>query len=500
MSNIILGELTLDDTYAPLVNVSFEYFKTKGGEIIGGLQKFNITGVVTVGDQPGLSTGANVMSKLKAIRNIGKKTKCVNVSIPGFYSGQGKITNVSIEQGSDPTWVNQGNFSIEVSAQLTSIPANSLGITLNDNVTDISKSETIEIGEDAHGYVLIGDSGGGASLSKTYVKFSNRVSLTCKPLCPNLGGQNSNVISVLKRMVSSGPTHEALQKYKSWKPFVQNRSLEISTEGSVSFSSDIILLPPTSTAKAFVDISFEHNRTYESKQTSKKISGTITGLAEISWSDLVTLSDTSSASKLANAESSFSTIKNQYNDLGSWAGLIVQLTEIPGCPKESSTSIGRCGDDDDDDEIGGGDVVPSNSTISKDRTEGVINFTFEWASDDDSQGCSERNGKRTEVTVDITEPQATLVEHVVPGVGTLIQNLNCRTATTINFTSTTTDPESDGCSKRNECDADDAINKEIEKYIPEDDDNGWLLIENRRTTSSTSFSISKKYIRKCLGE
>lgn len=492
MQTIVLGELTLDDTYAPLVNISFEYFKTKGGEIIGGLQKFNITGVVTVADQPGLVTGANVMSKLKAIRNIGKKTKCVNVSIPGFYSGQGKITNVTIDQGSDPTWVNQGDFSIEISAPLTSIPANSLGITLNDNVTDISKSETVEIGEDAHGYVLVG-----GNLSKTYVKFTNQVSLTCKPLCPNLGGVNANPIAILRRMVSSGPSHEALQKYKSWTPFIQSRSLEISTEGSVNFSSEIILLPPTSTGKAFVDINFEHSRTYESKKTSKKISGTVTGLAEIAWSDLVTLSDTSSASKLANAESSFQALKGQFSDLSSWAGLMIELTEIPECPKETEDSIGKCGDDDEDEE-GGGNIVPTTSTISKDRTEGVINFTFEWASDDDDQGCSENNGKRTEVSVDITEPQATLAEHIIPGVGTLIQNLNCKSAETISFTSSTTDPESDGCSKNNECDANEAINKEIEKYIPKDNDKGWLLIENSKVTTGTSVTITKKYIRKCL--
>jgi hypothetical protein len=496
MSTITLGDITLDDTYAPLVNVSFEYFKTKGGEIIGGLQKFNITGVVTVADQTGLVTGSNVMTKLKNIRNIGKKTKCANVVIPGFYSGLAKITNVSIDQGSDPTWVNQGDFSIEVSAPLTSIPTNSLGITLNDSVTDISKSETIEIGEDAHGYVLTDTKINNVSLSKTFVKFSTKIDLTCKPLCPNLGGVNANPISILKRMVSSGPTHEALQKYKSWKPFLQSRSLDISTEGTVSFSSEVILLPPNASAKAFIDIGFEHNRTYESKQTTKKISGTVTGLAEIAWSDLVTISDTSSSSKLVNAEAAFSTLKSQFTDISNWSGLMLELIEIPGCPKKSSTSIGQCGQEDDDE--GGGDVVPTTSSISKDRTEGVINFNFEWSSEDGDQECSESNGKRTEVTVDIVEPQATIVEHVIPGVGTLMQNLNCRSAKQITFTSTTTDPQGDGCSQTNQCSADDAINKEIEKYVPKDNDAGWLLIENSRTTTTNSFSITKKYIRKCL--
>lgn len=489
---ITIGSLTLDETYAPLVNLSFEYFKTQGGEIIGGLQKYSISGIVTVSDQPGLVTGSNVMAKLKAIRALGKKTKCVDVSIPQFYSGKAKITNVTIEQGSDPTWVNQGSFSIELSAPLSSIPTNSLGITINDNVTDISKSETVEIGEDAHGYVLLD---GPLRLSKTFVVFKNQISLTCKPLCPDQGGATSNVITILKRLVAIGPTHPAFIKYRTWKPFLQSRSLELSTEGSVSFSSDIILLPPEVTSSAFVDIDFEHGRNYESKQTTKKTSGTITGLAQISWSDLINLANTSSASKLANAEAAFTAIKNHYLDVNNWGGLALELNEKPNCPKEGEDTIGKCGDDDDNE--GGGCFKPNNSTISKSRTEGTISFNFEWETVPADEECKEANGKRTEVTVDINEPQATIVEHVIPDVGTLVQNLNCKSAKTIEFTSTTTDPESDGCSKKNDCDANDAINKEIEKYIPKDDPN-WLIIADSKTTTSSSVSLKRKYIRKCI--
>ena len=488
MSNITIGGLALDETYAPLVNLSFEYFKTKGGEIIGGLQKFTITGVVTVSDSLGLETGRTVMSKLKGIRSMGMKPKCYLVNIPGFYSGQAKVTNVTIDQGSDPTWVNQGAFSMEISAPLSSIPTNSLGITATDSVTEISKSETVEIGEDAHGYVLVDDN----TLSKTYIKFTNKINLTCKPLCSS---STANPIAILKKLVSIGPTHDSLRtKYKSWRLFLQSRSLEISTEGSVSFISDIILLPPSSTGKAFVDIGFEHKRTYETEQTTKTISGTVTGLSEVVWSGLIDISDTSSSSKFSNAESVFQTLKDKYVDISSWAGLIIELTKVPGCPKKTSTSIGRCGDDDDD--VGGGNIIPTSSTISKDRTEGVISFTFEWSSDSD-QECSESNGKKTEVTVEIVEPQATIIENIIPGVGTLIQNLNCKSAETLTFTSTTTDPKEGGCSNNSKCSTEEAINKEIRKYIPGGSGGKWLIIENTRTTSTNSFSVTIKYIKQC---
>lgn len=494
MPPIIIGDLSLDDTYAPLVNLSYEYFKTQGGEILGGIQKYTISGVVTIGDKDGLSTGANVMTKLKNIRQLGKKTKCTNVTIPGFYTGMAKITNVTIGQGSDPSWVNQGEFSIELSAALTTIPPNKLGITVDDCITDFSKSESVEIGEDAHGYVLLD---GPLTLSKTYVKFSNKINLTCKPLCPSMGGSTANPISVLRRLFASGPTHTAFSKYATWKPFLQSRSLEISTEGSVSFSADIILLPPSSNGNAFVDLEFEHSRTYDSKQTTKRTSGTVTGLVPILWSDLVTISDTSSASKLANAETVFTQIKNAFKDESSWGGLTLELQEKPNCPIISVNSIGACGNSDDEDDDGGC-FQPTNSTISKSRTEGTITFNFEWSTVPDDEQCTDQNNKRTEVTVDITEPQATIVEHVVPDFGTLIQNLNCRSAKTIEFTSTTTDPSGEGgCSQTNECTANDAINKEIEKYVPNNDPN-WLLIGNSITRTYTSISLKKKFIRKCI--
>lgn len=489
MANIIIGSFILDDTYTPLVNLAYEYFKTEGGEIIGGLQKYTISGTVTIGDDGASLTGASVMTKLKNIRQLGKKTKCVDVVIPNFYSGTAKITNVQIDQGPDPSWVNQGDYSIEITAPLSNIPTNSLGITAEDCVTDISKSETIEIGEDAHGYILLG----GNQLTKTFITFKLQISLTCKPLCSTNG---INVVKILKRLASTGPTNKAFEKYLSWTPYLQNRSLELSTDGTANFSADVILLPPNATPRAFIDLEFEHSHTYESKQQTKKISGTVTGLASIPWTELVTLQNTSLASKLTNAESAFATVKGLYSDISSWNGITLELLEIPNCPRTTSNTSGQCGTTDPTYQPC---FQATTSNISKARTDGTINFTFEWATQSEDEECADQNGKRTEITVDITEPQANIVEHIIPDVGTLVQNLNCRSAKTIDFTSTTTDPKSDGCATANACVAEEAINEEIKKYIPEDDDDGWLLIEYSKTETSDSFSIKKKYIRKCLG-
>jgi len=482
---IIIGSLTLDESYSPFVGLSFEYFKTEGEEIIGGFQKYTIDGNVTVSDADGVITGSIVMSKLKAIRSLGKKTKCVDVVIPGFYTGEAKITNVTIEQGNDPSWINQGQFKIELSAPLSSIPTNSLGIKVEDYIKEISKKETIELGEDSHGYVLVG-----SNLSKTFVKFTNNITLTCSPLCPNLGGNQANGINVLRRIMSNGPTHKIFDKYKNWKPHLQGRSLQLSTDGSISFSSEVILLPPNITSKAFVDLDFEHSRAYQSKKHNKKISGTITGLASVGWSDIISLSNSYSSSKIANAEAVFNSM--QFSSLGSWNGSTLELTELANCPidppEECASSIIQnetpC-------------FQPISSVVSKSRTEGQINFTYEWGNPDEDN-CEESNGKKTEITIDITEPQYQFVENVIPDVGTMVQNLNCRTAKILEITSTTTDPRGDGCSGINECSATDALNKVLLEYIEDESANSWLLIENSRTTTSNSFAIRQKYIRRCI--
>ncbi len=477
---IVIGFLLLDESYSPFVTLSFEYFKTEGEEIIGGLQKYVIDGNVTVSDADGVVTGSIVMSKLKSIRALGKKTKCVDVIIPGFYSGQAKLTNVIIEQGSDPSWINQGQFKIELSAPLLSIPTNSLGITVSDYITEISKKETIEIGEDAHGYVLVG-----TSLSKAFVKFTNNITLTCKPLCPSLGGDQANGINVLRRIASNGPTHKIFEKYKNWQPHLQGRSLQLSTDGSLSFNSEVILLPPNITSKAFIDIDFEHTRAYEPKTHNKKISGTITGLASIGWTDIISLSNSVSSSKFANAEAVFNTIKPTLVSLDDWDGITLELKQLPNCP----TQVNECSSSIIDNNIPC--YKPISSAISKSRTEGQVSFTYEWATD-----CEESNGKRTEITIDITEPQEQFVEHIVPDVGTLIQNLNCRSAKVLEITSSTTDPRGEGCSTTNECSATDALNKALLEYI-DNESQDWLLIEHSRTTTSDSFSIRQKYIQGC---
>ena len=490
---ISIGGSTLDSDSTPVVKVSYDYFKSKSGEILGGHTTFTISGTVSVPDAVGASTGAIVMSKLGAIRDIGKNTNCVTVAIPGYYSGQGKISNVTIEQGPDPAWINQGAYSIEIKTLIDNIPPNSLGITKDDAVSDISISESIEIGEDAHGFSF--DSG---NLNKSFVRFTNKINVTCNPLCPTAGTPSSKSMDVLKRLLKSGPQNDIFSTYKNWRTLLQDRSLEVNSDGGVSFSATMILLPPSAPYNALVDLSFGHSQTYESKTENLTVSGTITGLAPVSWSDLVNLSSSCDGNKLAGAEGAFAYISGKYSDLNKWAGRRLTLTEQPNCPPVNTASnnnnAAQCGTSSST-TTQVGCVEPTNSTVSRNRTEGSISFTFEWASSESERGGCSSNGNKTEITIDIDDPQPTLVEHVIIRYGTLVQNINCKTAKRVSGTLSIT-------SSNGECPSPPSCNQgggnlatELDQYIR---DGTYYKIGETETTSLNSYSLKIDYIKGCV--
>lgn len=479
--NITIGGTTLDPKSTPVIKVSFDYFKSKSGVILGGNTIFSISGTITVEDSNGLS-GSSVMTQLKAIRDIGKTTDCVPVTIPGFYTGQAKINNVNIDQGPDPSWVNQGGYTIEVKAPLANLPPNDLGITKDDFVSDLSISESIEIGEDSHGFSFLG-----GEFSKSFVKFTNKISVTSKPLCSSSGTSFSKAISVLKRIVKSGPQNPIFSTYQNWKTLLQDRSIELNSEGGVTFSSTLILMPPSSSYNALVDINFGHSQNYESEQETRTISGTITGLAPIAWSDLVNLGDSCSASKLSGAEAAFGAIKNRYNSLGSWAGTMLTLSKQPNCPNPA-TVAGQCGSS----SINSLCLEPTNSVISKNRTEGTINFSFEWSTTE-KDNCNS-NGNKIEITIDVEDPQQTLVEHTIVRFGTLIQNINCRTAKRVSGTLSITS-QGGGCPAPASCNSGgEDLSTEIARYTS---DGNYYLVGNTETTTLSSYTLKLDYVKAC---
>jgi hypothetical protein len=486
MPTISIAGLTLDEqTYAPTVNISFEYFKTNSGVIIGGHIIASIKGVVSISDNgSGTSSGSLVMQRLKNVRDLGKVTQCIQVNIPNFdpLNNKAKITSVSIDQGPDPTWVNQGAYSIELKGLVSNLPGgNPYNITAADGVTQLSRTESIEIGENSHGYIY-----NSQGVSKAYVKFNNSVTLKCEPYCSNV-----NPIDVLKKIVQIGPQNQIFNQYRSWTSYLQSRNLEINTDGTITFSSGIILTPYA--VSALVDLNFAESQTYENKDKTYTTSGTITGLVPVSFSDLVTVGSSCSQSKLTAAFSTFNIIKNLYSDFGSWGGSTLTLV-----PKDCDIDVDNpfaplCGDayeDDEDPNEDTDEIKPSTVNVTTSRTDGTINFSFEWSTTQNDGGKCVTNGIRRETTVEITERQPNFVEHYIPSYGTLLQNMNCNSAKRISVTNSVTYPQ-ESCGQNIECEANEGQTIDVSKYFGE---GRWLIIGHSITQTTNSYTDKRDYI------
>lgn len=461
---MIIGSLNLVD-FSANAGSSYEYYKSPGGEIIGGVQTITIVGSVAFPDNGG-QTGYQVMSTLKELVNLGETPTCIYVDIPGHYTGLANIDNVTTNSGSDPAWINAGEFSIEIKAPLKTIPSNSFGITAEDRVVEISRSSKVELSEDSHGYIFSTD------FHKAYATAIVELNVRCEPLC----SPNFDLLSVINKLANTN-LHSSLLEYDNWNKYAKNRSIQVTSANSVTISTQYIITPHK--GKALVELNHAFNETYgESSSTKLTISGTITGLTDpdvfIGRTDFA---GTCVSSRLSNAESVLSKIVTEYSNLFSWDGIVLQLDSLKiqsGVP-EIPTPV-QC-------------IKPNASTISKSRTEGVINFSFEWATE-----CSNTDRVSTDINIDVIEPQEQFVEHVIPLFGTLIQKLNTKNARRFNIQVTTTYPENlcvampAGCDETNDPD----IKALLDKYNI--NPVNLILTKNNRSISNNTVTLDQSYI------
>jgi len=492
--NITIGSLQLTDANAPKVTVKTEYYKTDTGVIIGGKKNITISGVVFYKDDGSL-TASSVMKQLKNIRDLvsteGKN--CLSVTIPNVYSGNARISNIDIEQGSDPTWVNTGGFTILIEAPLTRIPPNNLGIVAEDYVKSLSFAENISLGEDAHGFVLTTD----LKLSKAFVRFSFQLSVEVDPICTN-NKPSILIEKLIRKLIKKFPSHPLLTKYRSWTPYLQDRNYTFNNNSGSLKSETILLHPSKAGLSAYVDLNFKHNRTYDDNREIKTISGNIKGLINVPWIDIIYIGSISSLSALSSAETALNYIKSKFVDLSSWTGIEYALFQYD-CPPASS-NICLLPPDDNSQQ---GCYKPSSSTISRARTEGSIDFSFEWTKNICNK--SDPNVTSIEYTVDDNLEQPSIATHEIPTGGVLLQDLNCYTARKISFSSVVSFPESNCldeasrplCAQPNIQDT--SLNKYIFQYMLDNslDPLDFMLISHSYSRNNRANTLSKGYISKC---
>lgn len=147
---------------SPFVNLSLEKYKV-GDYTIGGVLKLTLNGTVTGSSfNEVVTTGAGGATGLKDILEIGQKKGCVDVLIEctnQLIDGFGRVTNVTINEGNMPTWVNMAPYTIEIELYDNDIGLSQRMPVIPDEVTttnplnnlmlkNISENLSLSINED----------------------------------------------------------------------------------------------------------------------------------------------------------------------------------------------------------------------------------------------------------------------------------------------------------------------------------------------------------------
>ena len=482
-----IGSLDLSE-YEISTNISYEYIKTEGGEVINGYIIASVEGKIVHTKDNNL----NVINELVKVRDLGKTVDCLEVSsIPNFEPKDkvAKIRKLSINEGDDPSRLHLGSFSIELVGYMDTIPTNRFNVGPEDYLTELSINETIDIISDSHGYFFQLD---GSDITKSFVRYSSNISFVSEVLCADR--QSSKIKDTLNKVLITSPKYADLQtKYESWNKYLESRSLSVSSSGRVEFSCSLLLVEK-STHDAFIDLSFTHNKNYENKQEQYGVQGTINGLSKIGgWSDPITYNE-SATSKYANARAAYDSIKGKLNDLNKVKKYAqkLDLTERENCPEEGDTTVGQC-ELFDDTEESVSCIEPSSSVVTSSTIDGTINFNYDWSNSTEENGCR-RNGVTEEWTIDKKSPELQYVEFVRPGIGTYFQGLNTFNSPRVTITYSISYPEGN-CNTDIDCKVSAGLDNEtVKNFAPQDLETNYILIGRRKTQTKTSFTEVRDFI------
>lgn len=278
--------------------------------------------------------------------------------------------------------------------------------------------------------------------------------------------------------------------------FLADRSCNVSLN-SAEFSTTSILLSPNSRSQAaYVDLNFEHRKTYAKLEESKVVSGSIKGLVSIPWDDIISLSSGSISSKLASAENTLNYISSVYNNITKWDGIEYELTKYAN-PIANTLSVcaGLAGGQSTD--TNKDCLRPSSTSVARNRVDGSIDFNFEWLNTD----CRSNAALTIEYQVDDVKEQPTIVEHIIPTVGIILQDLNCWTGRKLTFTSTINLPENAAScgTAALPCQQEGSLNAYIQQYFlmkglnPFD----FLLIDFNHTVTNRTDTLRQSFISVC---
>jgi len=495
---------------APFVTLSVEQYRV-GDLIIGGALIVSLNGTVytTAG---GFS---DIASQLKdKFQTIGQKGDCVNVNVNCngtiLVNGYGTIRSVSIDEGPEPSWTQVAAYSMEVELYENEgslvVNPNTLAssyVTTGEIIKDLSESVTLNVDSEA----FSSDTLSGQNIGKAHVKYSFNISATgggvgCSSSVSKKTGLEA-AEEVVKRRLSAlengnlitsltSPTsiNNALSIYHNGPKYMQIRSMDADPiSGTLSVSGDLILRPSSSPyPQAFIDVSIDSRAETTQVGRTVVISGTVEGLHNTSFSDIISSSNFhSSANKIGNAESAYSALRGNFSAFAS-AYAANTISDSSDCTSGGLLAI--CSNYIAPTECG---IRLVNRSVTRNFGSGTISFNEEYST---ARNCSIPGAAKVDTEVTHTYPTDVIAEFTIPFRGEpLIQNLGTTTKETISVNVNVT-VENPGCDVRDLSGVIGCALDEADALGASEGAAGWYLTQhNVSKTNTGTLRVTKEWTK-----
>lgn len=377
---LTLGTLTLDED--PYVSTNYEYSQTSNGTVIGGTKKITLTGTI-IKDSP-----SELLAKSNEIKDwFAQSTNryISSVSINSQTYSFVVIDNISIDS---EDWVYSFAYTITLTAQVETsavLPSNLLTISYTDYITSLEISESLSISPDkSNTYIFTGN---GLHTIQDSVTWEIKMSVACRQTDTLSAIQNAH--DILSQILITTPDRAEFNAYKTWGAYLQNRTLETNpTNGSMSFSCKIFLVPPDINASALINIQGSKNHNFVSNAHNATVNLKATGLVAINWSSIIDLPSYYNNNKIINAKSAIDTLVAYYKDLSSFPSQDLIPLSLDCATACNVYSDNIC-------------YVSKNISTEKNITEGTMSANIEWSAD--SNYCENGLSIEIEKTMNITD-------------------------------------------------------------------------------------------------
>ena len=345
--------IQLDGTWlrpSPFVSTSYEYAKS-GDYTIGGVLLVTLSGTLVAK----LLDCSDILTQIDNIRAYNNdRLACRKLIIgcsgdPTFLEGTGKIRSATATKGDQPciatyniviaieTKANDKDPIIDPDPEFLAI----YGLT-KEQLKGVGKyEETLSLQGEASNLDLVTLMNDSVSVSKSYVKFNGKISISSLSggkIC----GTNTNVLSAFIDLIikvkyknfmtatfdAKNPLYGKLSTYGSWKKWLDTNDIDIdASNGSVTWSFSLIMNNGSCQPMALVDINTTDAMDQKTKKKTRSIQGTINGLS-ISTDTTFLENGVSKTERISNARLVFNSITSRIVN-GTWPQQSPPTLSIP---------------------------------------------------------------------------------------------------------------------------------------------------------------------------